>query len=357
MSLSRAFTKAVNKATYDPALEKQLAEERGKAREIRTKLRESLSVYTKKNNEFLASRQITTQGSTLATALIKETTTWLQNTPDATDTELQDKMLEFLDKLTIIYDEDKNRLMFANWIKFWDVLIQRFQNENQIPEDVAKQATVIINENKIWYEKHTNESMETYKTRMDEEDKKIRTLANNPEIIEEAEMLKKTATNPEELEKLKAQAQAEKAAKEEIEKSQFSISRLTIKISKGLGIAFVVAIFFALGLTGGSLLSNEAIARPMAYRILYFIFGFIFSIPVILFYIGRTFMGHPPYYAAYLLPLYSYDPLKEDHSSFFESLVWFKDNAVVRDAIETFQEKANLVKNLRFERRLNQNHE
>jgi hypothetical protein len=57
-------------------------------------------------------------------------------------------------------------------------------------------------------------------------------------------------------------------------------------------------------------------------------------------------MGYPPYYAAYLLPLYSYDPLKEDHSSFFESLVWFKENAVVRDAMDRFQEKANAVKNI-----------
>jgi hypothetical protein len=57
-------------------------------------------------------------------------------------------------------------------------------------------------------------------------------------------------------------------------------------------------------------------------------------------------MGYPPYYAAYLLHLYSYDPLKEDHSSFFESLVWFKENAVVRDAMDRFQEKANAVKNI-----------
>jgi len=350
MSLSRAFTKAVNKATYDPELEKQLAAERTKAREIRTKLRQTLSETTKKNRDMLANGQLTRQGSTQATALIKETLDWLKNTPDATDVELQDKTFEFLDKLTTIYDEDKNRLQFSSWIKFFEFVIPRLQNENRIPEESAKKLTSIVNENKRWFESHQNESMETYQTRINEQSEKIQEIFNDPEILEQQKLLEKANNDPKELERLKAQALAEKKAKEDLEKSRFSIPRITKKISRGLGIAIVVAIFFALGLTGASLLANEAIARPVPYRILYFVFGFIFSIPVILFYIGRTFMGHPPYYAAYLLPLYSYDPLKEDHSSFFESLVWFKENAVVRDATERFMEKANAVKGMHLVR-------
>jgi hypothetical protein len=350
MSLTRAFTKAVNKATYDPELEKQLAAERAKAREIRTKFRQTLSESTKKNRQMLANGQITKQGSTLANALIKETLDWLKNTPDATDVELQDKTFEFLDKLTNIYDEDKNRLQFSNWINFFEFIIPRLQNENRIPEESAKKLTAIVNENKTWFKNHQNESIETYQGRIEEESKKIQEIFNDPEILEQQKLLEKANNDPKELERLKAQALAEKKAKEDLEKSRFSLPRITKKISRGLGIAITVAVFFALGLTGASLLANEAIARPVPYRILYFIFGFIFSIPVILFYIGRTFMGQPPYYAAYLLPLYSYDPLKEEHTSFFERLVWFKENAVVRDATERFMDKANAVKALQLAR-------
>lgn len=347
MSLARAFNKAVNKATYDPELEKQLAAEREKAREIRTKLRQTITELTKKNREMLANKQITQSGSTQATAVIKESLDWLKNTPDATDIELQDKTFEILDKLANIYDEDKNRLQFSNWLNFYEFIIPTLQNQNKIPEESAKKITAIVTENKTWFEKHQNESIETYQARIEEQNKRIEEIFKDPQILEQQELLNKANNDPKELERLKAKALAEKKAKEDLEKSQFNLTRLTKKISSGLGIAIVVAIFFALGLTGASLLANEAIARPVPFRVLYFIFGFIFSIPVILFYIGRTFMGQPPYYAAYLLPLYSYDPLKEDHSSFFERLVWFKENAVIRDATERFMEKANAVKALK----------
>jgi lipopolysaccharide export LptBFGC system permease protein LptF len=351
MSLSRAFTKAVNKATYDPEFEKQLAAERAKARELRTKLRETLTDYSNKNRELVSKNELTPQGSTLATSLIQETTKWLQDTPDATEAELQDKLSEVLDKLATIYNEDKNRLMFSNWLKSWDVIVATWQGQNKISEEKAKKIKELLAKDKDWYSKNLNESLETYKERMDKDTQDIYTIIGDATLIQDAGDQKKTQDSKSvDLDELKAKIEAEKKAKEEVEKEQFSLSRLFSKIGKGVGVAFLIALFIAFGLTGGSLLSNEAIARPVPYRILYFIFGFLFSIPVIVFYIGRTFMGHPPYYAAYLLPLYSYDPLKEDHSSFFESLVWFKDNAVVRDAVEKFQEKATAVQSMRMVR-------
>jgi len=347
MSLSRAFTKAVNKATYDPELEKQLAAEREKAREIRTKLRQTLTDYSNKNRELVTKNELTPQGSTLATSVIQETTKWVQDTPDATESELQDKMSEVLDKLSIIYTEDKNRLMFLNWLKSWEVIVATWQSQNKISEDKAKKIKDLLAKDKDWYTKNLNESLVTYKERVDTDTQEIFQIIGDAALIQDASDQQKVQNSKSvDLDELKAKVDAEKKAKEELEKQSFSLSRLFSKIGKGVGIAFLVALFIALGLTGGSLLSNEGIARPVPYRILYFIFGFLFSIPVIVFYIGRAFMGYPPYYAAYLLPLYSYDPLKEDHSSFLESLVWFKENAVVRDAMERFQEKANAVKHI-----------
>ena len=347
MSLTRAFNKAVNKATYDPEFEKQLAAERAKARELRTKLRQTLTDYSNKNRELVTKNEFTPQGSTLATSLIQETTKWLQDTPDATEAELQDKLSEVLDKLAIIYNEDKNRLLFLNWLKSWDVIVATWQGQNKISEEKAKKIKELLAKDKDWYSKNLNESLETYKERMDKDTQEIYTIVGDATLIQDSGDQKKAQDSKSvDLDELKAKVEAEKKAKEELEKQSFSLSRLSSKIGRGVGIAFLVALFIALGLTGGSLLSNEGIARPVPYRVLYFIFGFLFSIPVIVFYIGRTFMGYPPYYAAYLLPLYSYDPLKEDHSSFFESLVWFKENAVVRDAMDRFQEKANAVKNI-----------
>lgn len=351
MSLTRAFNKAVNKATYDPELEKQIAVEKKEAREVRTKLRQSLSQASKNNRDMLARNEITKQGSTLATSTIQEAQTYLKDNAEATSDELQDKTFEVLEKLATIYSDDKNRLLFVNNLKMIDALTTAFQNQNVIDDDTAKKIKAATAEENAWYEKNQNESLETYNDRLNELQEKLKKIVPSDlqQRIDKSRMEQGKKTQKE-IDEMKAKAEAEKKAKEELEKQQFNLSRLTSKLSKGIGIAFLVALFFVFGLTGGSLLSNEAIARPVPYRILYFIFGFIFSIPVIVFYIGRAFMGHPPYYASYLLPLYSYDPLKEDHSSFFESLVWFKENAVVRDALEKFQEKANSVQGLRLVR-------
>ena len=347
MSLLRAFNKAVNKATYDPELEKQLAEEKKQAREVRTKLRQTLSQASKTNRELLTNKQITQQGSTLATSTIQEAQTYLKDNPEATADELQDKTFEVAEKLATIYTEDKNRLFFINNLNAIDGITTIYQNQNIIDEDTAKKIKALVAEERVWFNKNQNESLETYNERLIEGGEKLKKIipADLEQRIEKSRSEEGQKTQKE-LDDMKAKAEADKKAKEELEKQRFNPKRVMGKFLRGFGGAVIVAVFFAVSLTGASLLANEAIARPVPYRILYFIFGFIFSIPVILFFIGRAIFGQPPYFAAYLLPLYSYDPLKEDHSSFFESLVWFKDNAVVRDAMERFQEKANAVQAL-----------
>lgn len=351
MSLTRAFNKAVNKATYDPELEKQLAEEKKQAREARTKLRESLTTASNKNRELSARNEITPQATTLAASVVQETQKWLQDTPDATADEIQDKIFEVVDKLATIYTDDKNRLFFVNSLKTWDVILTQWQTQNKISEDKAKRIKKILTDEQAWYEKNLNESLQTYTARLEEMNESIKQVVADPTLVQESneEKNKQVDKDSAEIDALKAKAEADKKAKEELEKQQFSLGRLLKKVYRGVGGAFIVALILAVCFTGASLAANEAIARPVPYRILFFIFGFIFSVPVIFYYIGRTFLfGQSPYFASYLLPLYPYDPTREEHESFLENLVWYKENAVIRDAIERFQSKADLVKSLKI---------
>lgn len=344
MSLSRALTKAVNKATYDPELEKQMAKEKQNAREARTVLRKTLDEANQNIRTMVEKDELTLQGSTLASSIIQETNKWLQNTPDATESEIQDKNLEVVDKLSIIYEEDKNRIFFTNWLKQWTILVTTWQNQNKIAEDKAKQISTLLEKEKAWYDKNMNESLETYKTRITTATDEINKIIADPVLIKDAqESLKKQGSNTKNLEAIQAQVEAQKKEKEEREKQEFNVSRITKKLTSGIFIAFLVALFIAFGLTGASLAANEAVVRPVPYRILYFIFGFFFSIPTILYFVVRTYRGYPPYFASYLLPLYMYDPSKEEHSSFFENLVYYKDNAIIREAAQKFQDAAELA--------------
>lgn len=343
MSLSRAITKAVNKATYDPELEKQMAQEKQNAREARTKLRKTLDESSTKMREMVENDELTLQGSTLASSIIQETNKWLQATPDATESELQDKNLEVMDKLSAVYEEDKNRIYFTNWIKKWTIIITTYQTQNKLAEDKVKQIQAILSKEQSWYEKNSNESLETYKSHIDKATEQMNTILSDPGLIQDAqEKLKEQGTNTKTLETLQVKVEAEKKEKEEREKQQFNASRITKKLTGGLTIAFLVALFIAFGLTGASLAANEAVVRPVPYRILFFIFGFLFSIPTILYFVVRTYRGYPPYFASYLLPLYMYDPSKEEHSSFLENLVYYKDNPIIREAAEKFQQAAEL---------------
>jgi hypothetical protein len=104
----------VAKATYDPELEKQLAEERKKARESRSKFRQQIDELRRKDGDLIVSNKLTPLGSTQSAALFKTMNDWLAGTPDATNDEILDKQQELNDKLSNIYTEDANRLYFYN---------------------------------------------------------------------------------------------------------------------------------------------------------------------------------------------------------------------------------------------------
>lgn len=79
-----------------------------------------------------------------------------------------------------------------------------------------------------------------------------------------------------------------------------------------------------------------AIVRPTSIRILSWLYGFVFFIPVILYTLVQYIMGNKPYFGAYLLPLYMYDPTTTEKKSFLQKLVWYQDNPILRQAQDTF---------------------
>jgi hypothetical protein len=156
--------------------------------------------------------------------------------------------------------------------------------------------------------------------------------------------------NTKEIEDKKRKAELLAKEKEQKEKAEFNPTRLFKKGAAGMVNAFWIALVLAFAVLGGSLAANEAVIRPLPFRILYFIYGFIFFPFVILFFVFRYFLlNKPPYFASILFPLYEYDPSKITRNSFFERLVFYKANPIIAHAQKTFQEAAEAVKDLKVD--------
>lgn len=343
----------VAKATYDPELEKQLAEERKTAREARTKFREQIDILRKKDGELIVENKLTPLGSTQSAALFKTMNDWLAATPDATTEEILDKQQELTDKLSNIYSEDANRLYFYNILKVNDYFLTMFKTNNAISDETYKKCKDILDREQKWLEKNPNESLQVYKEKIDKTSKELEEILKDPEAQKRLQAARngvKLEDNTKEIEAKKKEAERLAKAKEEKEKAEFKPDRLFKKVGGGIFAAFWIAILLAFAILGGSLAANEAVIRPMPFKVLYFIYGFLFFPVVILYFVARYFLyDRPPYFASYLIPLYEYDPLQQTKDSFFQRLIWYKINPVIQQAQKTFQESADSVKNIHID--------
>jgi len=340
----------VAKATYDPELEKQLAEEKKKAREARGKFRETLESLRKKDKELIVQNKLTPLGSSQSTALFKTMNDWLAANPEATSDEIIDKSQETLDKLSNIYSEDNNRLYFYNILKVNDYFLTTFKTNNAISEETYKKSKEVLDKEQTFLEKNPNESLQVYKDHIDSMSKELGDILKDPEVQKRLQTARdgvKFEDNSKAIEKKKAEADNLAKAKETKEKAEFNPTRLFKKAGSGMVTAFFIAILLAFAILGGSLAANEAVVRPTGFKILYFIYGFIFFPVVITYFIGRYFLyGKSPYFASYFIPLYEYNPLEIKRDSFLQKLVWYQANPVVQQAQKTFQEAADSVKDL-----------
>ena len=343
----------VAKATYDPELEKQLAEEKKKAREARTKFRESLEDLRKKDSQLIIENKLTPLGSTQSAALFKTMNDWLAANPEATSDEIIDKGQETLDKLSNIYAEDNNRLYFYNILKVNDYFLTSFRTNNAISDDTYKKCKAILDKEQQFLEKNPNESLQVYKDHIEKMSKELNEILKDPDVQKRLQAARdgvKFEDNSKEIEKKKEEAERLAKAKDEKEKAEFNPSRLFKKAGSGVVTAFWIAVVLAFAILGGSLAANEAVVRPTPYKILYFIYGFLFFPVVILYFVGRYFLtGKTPYFASYFIPLYEYNPLEMKQDSFFQRLVWYQANPVVTEAQKTFQSAADSVKDMKLD--------
>jgi len=338
----------INKATYDPELDQQIAKETAAARDARTAARKAVASATTQNTELVQNAALTPQGSTLALAEFTEINDWLESNATAKSVDILDKIQKFKDALVKIYTDDKSRLVFYNWIQFWKVAQSSLATDNKISTDKSASLKSNIDTVANWYTKNPNESIQTYQDKINTVNSTLYTIIADSQIIAEVkakEALLKNKDATKVIAKMKETADQAAVDQAALDEQTFSLTRTAGKAATNLGYAILAAVLVAFGIVAGSTAANDAIARSIPVRILYFVYAFIFSIPVLIYYTVMYFYYKKSVtYLSYILPLYEYDPATTTAKvSFFEKCVWYAHDETVKKAVADFAAAAAAV--------------
>jgi hypothetical protein len=328
----------INKATYDPELDQQIADEASAARDARTAARKAVAEATSQNTKLIQNAALTPQGSTLALVQFTQINDWLDANTTAKSVDILDKIQNFKDALLKIYTDDKARLVFYNWIQFWKVTQTSLATDNKISTDKSTSLKSNIDTIDNWYTKNQNESIQTYQDKINTVNATFYTIIADSQIIADVkakEALLKNTDATKTIAKMKETADQAALDKAALDEQTFSVSRTAGKAATNLGYAILAAVLVAFGLIAGSTAANDAIARSVSFRIVYFVYAFIFSIPVLIYYTVMYFYYKKSVtYLSYILPLYEYDPATTTaKESFFEKCVWYARDATVAKAV------------------------
>ena len=331
-TISKTSDRILGKLTYDPEYEKASATSKKEARAVRTDFLEAIRVEKKRLLDQIKDNQLTPIGSTLITAALQEISTYLDTNKDASSDELLDKKVEISEKIEQLYQDDQPRNYFTSILSTFTSQAELAHTSNRIDDDIYKKVKDAISLEDLYYKNNQNESMQTYKSHVDELQGKF------TDILKAGSS---AASNKKSADELKAKVDAAKKEKGDLAKKSFSVNRIGSKILDSIVTPLIITLIILFGIFAGSLLSNQAIARPVELRTLFFIFGILFSIPVYIYFLIQVLRGRSIYIGALLFPYYSYPDFKKpDEISIIDTLFGYCDDYRVKQALLSFLEAA-----------------
>ena len=282
---------AIKSATYNPEAAKAIKEEKEEIKTEKDKFRQQLIGYKDQRTEMIKK---------------KETTPWFSYWSDKffddgfKYIESNDHSVDDIKEQEEPYKIKWNELIQANFIfkfasEYMKVVKPQLEEQvvkKQLTRKLADKFLVVVKnvdkEIKLADENPNKYPFDYLKKRAEAYGKQLDGLRQEVNGGPEVDVSK--APTSEDI------ADAEKGLKDakRAEMSEFSVSRMTeTALSTALS-TFFTMLFIVFFLIGGTLAANDAIGRPLMYRILYFIYGGIFFPITIIYYIYRWFMGTAP---------------------------------------------------------------
>jgi hypothetical protein len=313
-------------------------EEVRETREARQNYLNYLSKTQVNVNTEVSGKRLTPDTGNLILEKIKAGNTWLQKNPNANYNEIITNYDATNTEVKRLLSTDKPKREIVNQINGLKGQANTFKENKRITPEQSEKLIALAQETNKWYEKNNSKattidySQEEIKLQ-DSIRKIVPDIATSNDIIKYLNTTKDM--NPSDL-----LAGIQKTQKDlEIKKSQ------TFDVREGVQVAWVKAnqVFWSLLLiflcfVSGSLAANNAIGRPRAYRVLYFLYGMIpFYAPIVVLYTiyRRIREGPLPYYAP--LPLSIEPATTRLGKILWFPFYWIPDNIAV-DEYEKYQQ-------------------
>lgn len=357
--LSRFTKRLVNKATYDPELDKALLAEKQEQMKERQNFRAELSKAEQIIEKAYLDKQITSIAYTEIKTTIQEDYKWLEANQEATALEIKEKTEKFKNEFSQSIVADKPREYYSNTLALFETTFNLLYAQNKIAESVLTKAKTDIEKENSFLKKNPNENLEVYSARLDafiekyneqkvqlEKDKetasKVQQSAGLITLDAGIQGASKGANvlTAKDLQQSKQRAEVATQNKKVVADSSINIGNVMVNALKYSAYAILGTLAVCYIVYCGSLMANYSIVRPVGIRILFFIFGIFAFIPVAMYFglwlsaIKRQELFYNS--GAYLIPLYEYDPTKEVKTG-FERLVWFPTTAALIRAREDYQ--------------------
>ena len=339
MSLTKAITRGINSATYNPEAEKALAEERKKASEAKQKFRDGLFKIRDTKTEAIQKKQASDYLIKNLDTIANDGFAWISANPDADVQTITDQAVATSEKVQDVMKGNVVVLALSILPQFYKTVASQAFLKKQITEDKKKVLENFADSISDWLKTAADKTSEQIYSKQQEIELKAK------EVLEGTGEVQPVAKNEAEVAKAEKQVAAtqEKVQKEEeADKNTFSGKRLITSVFSIAGKVVASLFIVMLILVSGMLTANDAIGRDPQYRILYFVFGGLGFPVMLLYYLYRWFTGTAPHIYR-LLPLYT----KESDTSigrFFLFPFTYQEDAFAKDAYTKFMtEAAELV--------------
>lgn len=283
---------AIKSATYNPEAAKAIKEEKEEIKTEKDKFRQQLIGYKDQRTEMIKKKETTPWFSYWSDKFFDDGFKYIESNEHSVD-----DIKEQEEAYKMKWNQELVQVNFIfhiapEHIKFIKPQLEEQVVKKQLTRKVADKFLVVLKnvekEIKLADENPNKYPFDYLKKRAEAYGKQLETLRQESSGGPEVDVSK--APTSEDI------ADAEKGLKDakRAEMSEFSISRMT---ETALGTAlttFFTMLSIVFFLIGGTLAANDAIGRPLMYRILYFIYGGIFFPITIIYYIYRWFMGTAP---------------------------------------------------------------
>lgn len=332
MSLAETLTRGIDSATYNPEAEKAAAQRDAAALPSKEKFKKLLTQVKAGVDALISKNTMSNTSLPKFNELIKTNTDLLMTTASAATWDQRSQLLKDTEADLVASNEAILTLEYI--ARTGPLVIEDMDKKKKVPnEDFVKTMTSFFKDLSSY-----NSWIYTQKT-IDLQTKVKSVKASLTQSVPQPYLgLILDSRNS----KIVSQNKSLNDANQKAQDEQFNVFRL-ISSTRDIAIQVVTALFYTMiCLVGGTLAANDAIGREVQYRILYFIYGFIFAPVVILYYLYRWFNSDAPYIYR-MLPIFTTEAESTLARMFFYPFTYKEDKRALDAYAEFMKISAGIV--------------